>query len=59
MGYVTRGKLARESVITEARGRSNSVRSFHAKNLNSVPGVTLYTLPTGKTFIVTDAMVLA
>jgi len=59
-GAIVRGKLARESVLPENRGRGNSVRSFAL----SFPGPTgppppqaVYTVPAGKTFILTDAIV--
>lgn len=57
-GSVVRGKLARESVLPENRGRGNSVRSFAMAFTTPLPTspVLLYTVPVGKTFIVTDVI---
>lgn len=58
-GSIVRGKLARESVLPENRGRGNSVRSFAMAFTTPLPAspVLLYTVPIGKTFIVTDVIV--
>ncbi len=51
-GSVVRGKLARESVLPENHGRGNSIRSLFTNATST--SVRLYTVPVGKTFIVTD-----
>jgi hypothetical protein len=56
-GSVVRGKLARESVLPENHGRGNSVRSFAVNCSTGDVGTFFYTVPAGKTFIVTDVVV--
>lgn len=57
-GAIIRGKLARESVLPENRGRGNSVRSFAHTFQGPTSGApwSMYTVPAGKTFIVTDVV---
>jgi hypothetical protein len=54
-GSVARGKLSRESVLPENRGRGNSVRSFTA-SFSGSGDITLYAVPSAKVFIVTDVV---
>jgi hypothetical protein len=60
-GSITREKLARESVLPEHRGRSNSVVSFVVQSPSSPAGVPrvvgpLYTVPADKNLVITDLM---
>ncbi|MFH0793494.1 MAG: hypothetical protein V2A74_05615 [bacterium] len=58
-GSITKEKLARESVLPEHRGRSNSVESvaFEIQTSNATTTALLFTVPAGKTFVLTDVSI--
>jgi hypothetical protein len=64
-GSITREKLARESVLPEHRGRSNSVVSFpfvvpYTPDTTTAPATTgtIFVVPSGKSVVITDIVIL-
>ena len=53
------GKLGRESVAPENEGRSNTIQSIYFDITSSSASKVIYTVPTGKTFVITDIFIMA
>jgi len=53
------GKLARESVGPEHEGRSNTIRSIYFDKTYKKDIKTIYEVPDGKTFVITDIFIMA
>ncbi len=51
------GKLGRESVGPQHEGRSNTIRSVYFDVTSNTPSRVIYTVPTGKTFVLTDIFI--
>ena len=58
-GSITRDKLARESVSTEHRGRSNTIKSIYFDVETSNQPDMIYDVPDGKTFVITDIFLMS
>jgi hypothetical protein len=53
------GKLGRESVAPENEGRSNTIQSIYFDITSSSASKVIYTVPTNKTFVITDIFIMS